>query len=181
MLITPQIDLGQGETLFVEVGNSVGDPSPNLLVGTVADPSDPASFNLLATLSPPVNGFEDFPVDLTAYPGTDSYLAFKYEGPVFGYFYITSVKITRDYTGVEELPVTSSLSVFPNPTKNIVNLKSETEIKMVKIYNYSGQLIKVAEGSGKECQIITSDFTPGIYLIMIEMENETITQKVVIE
>jgi hypothetical protein len=181
MLISPQIDLSLGETLYIEVGNNYGDPSPQLLVGTVPDPADPGSFTLLETLTPPVNGYEDMPVDLTNYTGTDSYLAFKYQGPDFGYFYIETVKITGIGTGVEKQFEATPISVYPNPAKNIVNINSAAEIKSIKVYNYSGQLIKNEPVSGKSCQIITSNYNSGIYLFMIETENEMITQRVFVE
>jgi hypothetical protein len=181
MLISPQIDLSLGETLFIEVGNNYGDPSPQLLVGTVPDPADPGSFTLLETLSPPVNGFEDMPVDLTNYTGTDAYLAFKYQGPDFGYFYIETVKIVGIGTSIESPFAATPISVYPNPAKNIVNINSVAEIKSIKVYNYSGQLIKDEPVLGNFCQIITSDYNSGIYLFRIETDNETITQRVLIE
>ena len=95
MLIAPSIDLEPVETLYIEVGNNYGTPSPNLLVGTVSDPSNPGSFTLLETLTPPAEGYEDMAVDMTGYSGTDTYVAFKYQGPGFGYFYIETVKMTE--------------------------------------------------------------------------------------
>ncbi len=184
MLISPQIDLSQGETLFVEAGSSFGNPGlPNLLIGTVSDPNNPGSFNLLETVTPPAEGYEDFPVDLTSYTGTDSYLAFKYDdaGPEFGFFYIETVKIVGIGTGVDKQLAATSISLYPNPAKNIVNINSAAEIKSIKVYNYSGQLIKDEPVSGNFSRIITSGYNSGIYLFMIETENETITQRVVVE
>jgi len=93
-LISPSIDLSLAETLTIQVGNNTGTPSPTMVVGTVPDPSNTAAFTELASVVPPTSGFEDFDIDLTAYTGTDSYIAITYNGPDFGYFYIELFKMT---------------------------------------------------------------------------------------
>jgi len=97
-LISPSIDLSQAQSLFIEVGNNYGNPSPSMVVGTVPDPSNTAAFTELGTVVPPTTGFEDFEFDLSGYTGTDTYIAITYDGPDFGYFYIETFKMTGGMT-----------------------------------------------------------------------------------
>lgn len=184
MLISPQIDLSLGETLSVEVGCLPGTTTPpNCFVGTVSDPGNPDSFSLLEVFTPPMSGFEFFSLELTSYPIVDSYLAFKYDdgGLYWGKIYIETVKIADIYTGLEEMIVSNQISIYPNPAKEMVNINSATDIKSIKVYNYSGELIKNEAVSGNFWRINTSNYNSGIYLLMVEKEHETITQRFVVE
>ena len=89
--------------------------------------------------------------------------------------------------GVKELPLTiSELHVFPNPAKEIVNLKinlKESTNLNVQILNVTGQLIstvineKVSEGVFLK-SFKTDDFSEGNYLIRITTNDGSVYKKI---
>ncbi|MCZ6594998.1 MAG: T9SS type A sorting domain-containing protein [Bacteroidetes bacterium] len=73
-------------------------------------------------------------------------------------------------------------SVYPNPTKGILNIQSKTAIVQIDIYNLLGQLvlsIPIAIGTNKNT-IDISRVSKGLYFIKVKDENGNIgTKKVV--
>ncbi|TDI69057.1 MAG: T9SS type A sorting domain-containing protein [Bacteroidetes bacterium] len=68
-------------------------------------------------------------------------------------------------------------SVYPNPTKGILNIQSKTSISQIEIYTLLGQL--VLSNSNKNT-IDISSVSQGLYFIKVKDENENIgTKKVV--
>ncbi len=69
------------------------------------------------------------------------------------------------------------ISIYPNPTENILNVISDYQIESIKIYSLLGQLIQ--DNTNKNNIDVTS-LTNGIYLAEIELENgQTISKKIV--
>ena len=64
----------------------------------------------------------------------------------------------------------NSISCFPNPSNNIINIESETTLKSIKIFNQLGEL--VLEEIGGKKSIDCSDFNQGVYSIVIENDNQ---------
>jgi len=71
-----------------------------------------------------------------------------------------------------------AVSIFPNPVKDILNVKTASKIKTHKIYNLSGQVVNAKLVSDK-----TIDFSrleKGIYVVEILLENgKKLTQKII--
>lgn len=66
--------------------------------------------------------------------------------------------------------------IYPNPVNDILNIKTDTKIELVEVYNLQGQIIMQSNSS----QINMSELTSGIYLIKITDENNlTVTRKVI--
>ena len=74
-----------------------------------------------------------------------------------------------------------TLSVYPNPASDLLNINSNNQILNVKILNYTGQILADNKFNSKEVIINTSVYKPGIYFIQIEIENGISTQKIIIE
>ncbi|MBK8626669.1 MAG: T9SS type A sorting domain-containing protein [Saprospiraceae bacterium] len=68
--------------------------------------------------------------------------------------------------------------IYPNPVDDILKIKSSDEIKKVKVYDLSGQLI-MSEGQGFETQIDMSNFDSGMYLLRIETEDNIYSKRIV--
>ena len=65
-------------------------------------------------------------------------------------------------------------SIYPNPVREVLNIKSSINIKEVQVFNSLGQ--KVLQGKGM--QINTSKLKTGVYLIRItNSKNEVTTSK----
>jgi hypothetical protein len=68
------------------------------------------------------------------------------------------------------------ISVYPNPTKGVLNIESDQEIEKLELFNSIGQ--KVFEGIGK--QINCSQIPNGIYVLKIRTtENKTMVSQVI--
>lgn len=75
----------------------------------------------------------------------------------------------------------AQLQIFPNPAINAVNITSDYTIKSVKVYNHAGQIISTETVDADNYQINTSEFNSGMYLFMIETNEGTITERIIIE
>jgi len=97
----------------------------------------------------------------------------SYEGNVYptgdGQFSI--VNITKSTT--EEKLIT----IYPNPAENVINISSSNQINNVTIYNYVGQTVY----NGNSIQINTSNFDAGVYIIRIETNDGSTTEKLTIK
>lgn len=63
---------------------------------------------------------------------------------------------------------TSSITtIFPNPVQNTLSIQSLTPIKRASVYNIEGALIKSSQSS----TILVENLSPGIYLIIVQLDN----------
>jgi len=75
----------------------------------------------------------------------------------------------------------SELNIYPNPASDLINISSEFEIKTVKVFNYSGQVIIFEQVENTQYRINTSQYKPGIYFFRIETSGGTISKRIIIE
>lgn len=71
-------------------------------------------------------------------------------------------------TGVETFTSQNSISVFPNPTTNSINLSFQTALKsaIIKVFSVSGELVKEENGlNGNDVSVDVSSFPKGLYFI----------------
>lgn len=71
------------------------------------------------------------------------------------------------------------IMLYPNPASETVNLKSAQEIQFVKIVSLSGQLLKTIQINDYNQEIDISSFQSGIYFMLVQTEEELLTQKFV--
>lgn len=82
----------------------------------------------------------------------------------------------RGPLSIEET-ITNLFSIYPNPTKGLLNIKSKLPIAEITIYNNLGQLLFTAE---EKNQVDISTLSKGIYFVKIKDENgRTETKKVI--
>ncbi|MBQ9311633.1 MAG: T9SS type A sorting domain-containing protein [Bacteroidales bacterium] len=74
-----------------------------------------------------------------------------------------------------------SVFVYPNPTKNILNINSNKELDKLELYNTFGQKIYSNIGECTSIQINTSSLQSGIYFIKIYMGDNIFNKKIIIE
>lgn len=78
-----------------------------------------------------------------------------------------------NYLLKENLSVTENtkknISVYPNPAKETLNIKSDDKILEAKIYNMQGQLLDNKQGSANKLNI--QNLAKGIYLLKVSTEN----------
>lgn len=77
--------------------------------------------------------------------------------------------------GVENIE--QNILLYPNPTNGLLNIESDYNIELIKIYNAIGQLIILSENPQNTIDL--SSFENGIYFIEIKTESGTKTQKII--
>jgi len=68
-------------------------------------------------------------------------------------------------------------SAYPNPASTDLTILSEDEMKSFRITSITGQLMAKQQVNAKQAQVDLATFTPGIYLLSIETEEEVMTKK----
>lgn len=81
-------------------------------------------------------------------------------------------------TGMDENE--ASVTVYPNPTKGLVNVEAES-MTQVEAYNTMGQCVLRKEVTGNETVLDMQNAVPGLYLLRIKTENGTISKHIAIE
>lgn len=72
----------------------------------------------------------------------------------------------------------TNVSIFPNPVKDVLNVKSTSKIKSHKVYNISGQIVNARLIS--DSTIDFSHLGKGVYVVEIQLENgKKTTQKII--
>jgi hypothetical protein len=71
--------------------------------------------------------------------------------------------------------------IFPNPAKDILNISSPEKIESLEIFNGNGLCVFNKNPQKLELQISISDFSSGLYWIMLKTENQVFTKKVIIK
>lgn len=94
---------------------------------------------------------------------------------------IIEVPVTLDViTGINEPGEPNAVMVYPNPAAEFVRVQANHNIREIKIFNSTGQLVISKMVGDKSININTSGLTPGMYHLQIESEAGTSNQKVMI-
>jgi uncharacterized repeat protein (TIGR01451 family) len=72
----------------------------------------------------------------------------------------------------------NSVSVYPNPAKDKVSIKADSNIKSVQLYDLQGRLLHTSIEKKKEMTLDISARQTGVYFLKITTEKGTSTQKV---
>jgi hypothetical protein len=87
----------------------------------------------------------------------------------------------RTFVGINELQAKEKfISIYPNPSKEIFNLKTDKDITFIEVYNNIGILVSNPELKSNN-QIDLSSLSKGIYFIKIFAGKQNYTEKVIIE
>ena len=86
------------------------------------------------------------------------------------YMNCTSSYQSLPSTGIIE-PGAEGFSIFPNPSRSLLNYSSETEISAICITDLTGKTIKQIAASDTQGQISVSDIASGIYFIRMQNRN----------
>jgi len=79
-----------------------------------------------------------------------------------------------EIVGIAELDQLN-LDIYPNPVRDVLNIKVETQIDRIEIFDISGKMINVYDKPGK--RISLSDLQPGMYMLKITSVDGNFTAK----
>lgn len=105
-------------------------------------------------------------------------LNFEFDNDGSGFIVDNIIIKDMDQLSVSDINKTQ-VNIFPNPTSDFINIKSDEKIKSVKLYSASGSLVK-AENDNLS-RINVSNLSKGNYLISIETDSGTETKKIIIK
>ena len=92
------------------------------------------------------------------------------------YFIEYTISIIEDYS--------SRINIFPNPTSGNITVNSEYGIKSIELYNTIGNELYLDnnnENKIKEKKLDLSDFDKGVYFIKININNQIINQRIILQ
>lgn len=108
--------------------------------------------------------------------------AFDPMNPTWGYNVDVYPNITLFYstpeTSIDKLNGSSSVILFPNPSNNKLNVRSDQTILEIRMIDILGQEVYKQAVGGKQHQIEVSSLQPGIYLVQVITPYGLTTQKV---
>lgn len=89
---------------------------------------------------------------------------------------ITSLYTNNTLASQNFNPNNLEVSLYPNPTKEVLNIQMTNEVKTVEIFNLQGQKVL----SSNQKQINTQNISAGIYLVNItDTNNNKISKKII--
>ncbi|MCK6609202.1 MAG: T9SS type A sorting domain-containing protein, partial [Flavobacterium sp.] len=74
-----------------------------------------------------------------------------------------------------------SISLYPNPTSSLLNIKAENRIKSVELYDVQGRIIQVNKADSNEVLIDVSVCNSGVYFVKVTTDFGSQIKKVVKE
>ena len=99
----------------------------------------------------------------TIIPVPDTAVLQPYSDTCAGYiFYIPPTKIDPQISKQK-----SGIELFPNPATNEINIKAETQINSVMVYNLTGTVVLAQQCNANEVKMNISRLTPGMYYVKI--------------
>ena len=89
----------------------------------------------------------------------------------------------EEYIGMNEINKDSRFNIFPNPTKNEINIELQNDIKgKVVITNQLGQIVKELKINDNKLIVNVEELSPGIYYLNIFNKREKVlSEKIVVE
>jgi len=92
--------------------------------------------------------------------------------------YLLDVQITRtSQASIDDIVLNDRISIYPNPTKDEIFIKTDLQIEKVEIYSILGNLL-ILENNFKD-KISVLNLSVGNYVLKIYTNEGTITSKIV--
>jgi hypothetical protein len=118
-----------------------------------------------ATTSSPVGTY-----DIVAKNASDNNYEFAY--------YNGKLEIIAGTTGINDIEI-QNITVYPNPVKHDLFIKSDSPIEKVEIYHLSG--LRVLADNNVVEKIDVSHLSDGIYFVRITIDGTVITKKIIVK
>ncbi|TRZ74150.1 MAG: T9SS C-terminal target domain-containing protein [Bacteroidetes bacterium] len=101
-------------------------------------------------------------------------------GPVLCEPSSDTITITFPAVGINDL-TNSSLSLYPNPANDVVNIVSTNDIKTIEVLNYIGQTVYTNNNVNlKKAQLNVTSFKSGVYFVKITTASGIKTTKITV-
>lgn len=181
-LFSYPIYLKNGETVTVKYYTSVGNAAadPVTLKVAVASAADKNSIiETLKTQSVSEEAYSESSVSYTAKADQVYYIGFGNTTPkvvTTTALRLDNIRFSKSNLAVNDVDKTS-IKFYPNPVVDQLNIKTDETIKSVQVYSLDGKLLKTINGN--ETAINFKNYPKGSYLVKIETNKSTTSQKVI--
>lgn len=89
------------------------------------------------------------------------------------YFDLAGCQVCNCVTNTEEITTKTSITIYPNPSHDFLNIESSIPIEFVELYAVNGAFLKKVSGQN---QIDIKDYPSGTYLLKISVEQKIISK-----
>lgn len=89
------------------------------------------------------------------------------------------VDITNCLLDIDKIKVDESIQIFPNPTKDFVNIKAAGNINSIQLFDVQGRIIKTSVIQNSETRFDLSQFQSGIYYLKVISDKGNGIQKLI--
>lgn len=129
-----------------------------------------------------INTLTERTLDISDFVGETVYVAFRHFDVTDEFtMEIDDVAVTAGVLNTEEF-LNSSISVYPNPATNLINVSAGNNISVdsVSIVDLNGRVVKnVNYDNISQLQLNISDLSSGMYLMNINSQEGVLTKKIV--
>lgn len=80
---------------------------------------------------------------------------------------------------VSDVDSKSQVQVYPNPVKDILNLKSKSKIESIELFDTNGKKIQSGKPNSNDAEINMNHLPAGIYIVKTTVDGKVSTQKIV--
>lgn len=100
---------------------------------------------------------------------------FDYNHPIITNFANT----TFQALSVPENNLNQAIKIYPNPTDNVVNIKADSTIRSIQVYDVQGRILISKILSEENASVDLSSYSSGIYYLKINSDNGAKTEKLI--
>jgi len=181
-LISPQVKLGTSANVVSfwakPINELYGEEKFNVLVSTTD--TNIASFtkvNTALVVTEPLVEYVQYSFNLDAYAGKDVYIAIQCVSDdqfalLVDDFKVVGIVPTQSVSDVTK----KAVSIYPNPTAEVLNIDVNATINSADIYDLSGKLVRnVAVSSDNKVNV--QDLQKGTYVLKVSTETGSTTHK----
>lgn len=95
---------------------------------------------------------------------------------------LLNVELVPKIDVVENSKRNYSVNVFPNPVGNIIYVNSLSDISDIKLFSVNGAKLFTWDGiNSKSTKLNLSEYSAGVYFIMLNIDKSTMVKKIIIE
>ena len=190
-LVTPLMAINRPMVLTFETFCQYGIPSYNDHYQVDVLNTNTGSWNTLwdaTNLGVQVNQYQE-PVrlDLSAYQGQNIRLrwrGYNADMDVLTYsWFIDNVKVVATDTtsvNVSEMDL-GEVKMYPNPTKDMVRIESNSTLQSVTLYGIKGEMIESRLVGSKEVELFLEGYAKGVYYIRLVTDEGVLTKKLIVQ
>lgn len=186
-LLSRNVNLTAGQVVNVSfyavyLGNEGDVANVDFTVGDLTAQEVVTSFEIAANQSTEAIEYVEYTTTYTAEETGVYNFGFHHNSPAIGTaaFSVLLDSIVFDGTAGTNDNALANLSVFPNPTSNVVNVTVDALVSNVAIVDLNGRTVKSVKFDGaSNVSVNVSDLASGVYMMTVSSDKGTSTKKIV--